>query len=328
MRVFDTRWIGPHGIGRFASELYTRLPSFSSIDLRGSPAGAMEPLRLTRYLRQAIPRLYFSPGYNCPIGRPCPFIFCLHDLNHLHAPENSNHLKRLYYTSVIRPAILNSEAVITVSKFSKHAICEWAKVQESKIIDVGNGVSGNFGPTGPVKVFGPRPYLLHVGANKPHKNLRRILQAFLHSGLSKTFDFVTTATLNAEIASLVDRNSLTKRVRFLGQVSEEELAALYRGAHALICASLYEGFGLPIVEAMACGTPVITSSVTSMPEIAGNAAIIVDPYDVEAIAEGMLNLASNADLRRSLRSRGFERAKLYNWQATALKVRDVLATCG
>jgi glycosyltransferase involved in cell wall biosynthesis len=272
--------------------------------------------------------LYFSPGYNCPIGNPCRFIFCLHDLNHLHVPENSSRLKRLYYASVIRPAVRNSEAVITVSQFSRDAICEWARVNECKIINVGNGVSDHFEPNGPVKTFGPRQYFLHVGSDRPHKNLRRIIEAFFNSGLSRDFDFVTTAIPTMELASLVNSNSRAGCVRFLGPVAEEELPALYRGAHGLICASIYEGFGLPIVEAMACGTPVITSSVTSMPEVAGNAAIIVDPYDVEALADGMLKLASDAELRHSLRSRGIERAKMYSWQLTALRVQNILATSG
>lgn len=232
----------------------------------------------------------------------------------------------MYYASVIRPAVHNSEAVITVSEFSRAAICEWAHVDKRKIINVGNGVSERFGPNGPAKVFGPRPYLLHVGTDKPHKNLRRIIEAFSYSGLSKDFDLVTTANPTSTMVSFLHDISLTGCVRFLGGVSEQELPSLYRGAHALIFASIYEGFGLPLLEAMACGTPVITSSVTSMPEVAGDAAIIVDPYDPGAIAQAMTRLTSDVGLRQSLRSRGLERARMYSWQSTALQVQEVLAS--
>jgi glycosyltransferase involved in cell wall biosynthesis len=329
MYLFDTRWIGPHGIGRFASELYRRLEFFSPGNLHGRPSSAMEALRLTRHLRRAPQNsLFFTPGYNCPIGRPCRFMFCLHDLNHLHVPENSNPLKRLYYASVVRPAIHNSEAVITVSRFTQSLICEWAGVDESRVFNIGNGVSDGFGPDGPVKTFGARPYILHVGSSKPHKNLPRTMQAFAESKLWKDFDFVTTARPKPELVALANNISLAGYVRFLGEISEDDLAALYRGAHMLIFVSLYEGFGLPIVEAMACGTPVLTSSVASMPEIAGDAALAVDPYDVEAIKEALLRLAYDTDLRQALRIRGAERAKAYSWDSAAQRLRSVLTACG
>lgn len=326
MFVFDTRWTGPHGIGRFAREIYRRVPSFTQIALHGNPAGALEPLRLTIYLRQTEPDLYFSPGYNCPIGNPCPFIFCLHDLNHLHAPRASARLKQLYYFSIILPAIRNSQAVITVSQFSKEAICDWAGVSESQVINVGNGVAQEFGPDGPAKSFGSRPYFLYVGNSKPHKNLPRIMRAFAISGLWTDFDLIAATERTAELTALADSYSITRYMRFLHRVSDDDLAALYRGAQGLLFVSLYEGFGLPLLESMACGTPVVTSSAASMPEVAGDAALIVDPYDVDAIADAMKKLASDQVLRQSLRVRGLERAKKYSWDATALRVQSILTS--
>jgi glycosyltransferase involved in cell wall biosynthesis len=118
-----------------------------------------------------------------------------------------------------------------------------------------------------------------------------------------------------------------EQMAFVGSVSDEQLARLYRGAVGLVFVSFYEGFGLPIIEAMACGAPVLTSTVTATPEVAGDAAILVDPYDVEAIAHEMKRLADDSSLRRELRERGLERALLFSWEKTADKVRAALAAC-
>ncbi len=327
MKIFDTRWVGAHGIGRFAAEVYQRLDGFADIGITGRPASPFDPLALTRYLRSSAPALFFSPGYNAPLGKPCPFVFCVHDLNHLHVRENSSALKRAYYRCVMRPAIHRSIATLTVSEYSRHAICEWAGIDESRVVNVGNGVSAVFRPEGPVAPAQERPYFLYVGSHRKHKNFERILQAFAASGLWREFRLLGTLAPTQDLQRTIDRLHLARHVSFVGTQSEDALAALYRGAVALVFVSLYEGFGLPIVEAMACGTPVITSSVTSMPEVAGQAALLVDPYDVGAIASAMRKLAEDRSFRESLRARGIERAKLYSWDATAGKIKATLTLC-
>jgi glycosyltransferase involved in cell wall biosynthesis len=326
MNAFDTRWIGPHGIGRFAAELYRRLEGFSAIQIGGHPASPWDPLALTRYLYSARPQLFFSPGYNAPLWSPCPFVFCIHDLNHLYIPENSSSLKRLYYARILRPAIDRARVVLTVSEFSRRSICEWAAVDASRIVNVGNGVSEAFQPDGP-RFTAERPYLLHVGSHRPHKNFSRVLQAFAASGLSAEFMLVSTGTCSPDLRHEIESLQLTPDVLFVGNAADDELGALYRGALALTFVSLYEGFGLPIVEAMACGTPVISSTAASMPEIAGDAAVLVNPHDVQAISAAMKEMAANATLRHSLRERGLNRARLYTWEATARKVTAALSQC-
>jgi glycosyltransferase involved in cell wall biosynthesis len=325
MNIFDTRWKGPHGIGRFATEVHQRLEGFASIGIHGRPSRPWDSLLLTQYLRSAAPRLFFSPGYNVPLGNPCPFVFCIHDLNHLFFRESSNVLKRAYYATVIRPAVARAELIFTVSEFSRRAICEWADVKEDKVIDVGNGVSEVFKPQGPCFGGADRPYFLLVGSHRPHKNFERVLRAFAASGLARDCMLVSTGEPTPQLGQLIGKLQLTGCVLFVGAVPEEDLAGLYRGALALIFASLYEGFGLPIVEAMACGTPVLTASVTSMPEVAGDAAILVDPYDVEAIRAALMSLTHDTRLRESLHFRGLQRARLYSWDSTARKVSDALA---
>lgn len=323
MRIFDSRWQGPHGIGRFASELCARLPDFTPITMRGRPSNPFDPVALHAYLWRSGSDFFFSPGYNPPAASPCPFAFCIHDLTHLCVQDESSALKRAYYHCVVRPAIHRAAVVLTVSEFSRRAICEWAGVSTTKVHNVGNGVSAAFTAHGPAHEAGA-PYFLYVGNHKPHKNFTQALRAFASSGLARDFIFISTGSASAELRFLIGALGLSERIRFAGCVSDDELACLYRGATALVFVSLHEGFGLPIVEAMSCGTPVLTSCTSSMPEIAADAALLVDPLDRDAIGHAMARLASDATLRSTLRQRGLQRAKAFTWDRTVCKVQRAL----
>ena len=327
MKIFDSRWEGRHGIGRFAHEVGRRLRGFERISLAGSPSGAFDPLKLTRYLRYAKPELFFSPGYNAPLGAPCNFVFCVHDLNHLVIRENSSALKRAYYRYVMRPALHRAQMVLTGSEFSRRSICEWAGLSESRVRIVGYGVSDAFAPAVSDHADVQQPYFLYVGNHKPHKNFDRLLEAFALSKVRNDFLLMSTGSRTERLALRVNELGLGERVKFVGEVSDHELASLYRGATALVLVSLYEGFGMPLIEAMSCGTPAITSNVASMPEVAGDAAIQVDPVDVGAIAESLTMLASDAELRQRLRARGIERARLYSWDITGSRVIEAISAC-
>ncbi|HOO40830.1 MAG TPA: glycosyltransferase family 1 protein, partial [Syntrophales bacterium] len=135
---------------------------------------------------------------------------------------------------------------------------------------------------------------------------------------------IFTGNPNEKLMSLARNLDVEKRVEFMGRVPEGDLPGLYRGALALIFPSLYEGFGLPVVEAMACGTPVLTSNTTSLPEVAGDAALLVDPTSVEQIKGGIERLCSDPELRRMLSEKGLQRVKLFKWENVADKVKTVL----
>lgn len=327
MKVFDGRWVGEHGIGRFAKEVQSRMPGFLPIGAKGRPSSPLDPFMLHRYLKAARPALFFSPGYNPPAGNPCPFVFCVHDLNHLYIKENSSALKRAYYRYLVQPGIHHAQVVITGSEFSKSQICEWSGADSRHVVAVGYGVSDAFVVDGRQHDEQGRPYFLCVGNHKVHKNLLRSIQAFARSSLSSEFMLLFSGTPSPQLQSEIDRLGLHKQIRFVGGVSDAQLADLYRGAAGLVFVSLYEGFGLPIIESMACGTPVLTSTATAMPEVAGDAAILVDPYDVDAIVDGMRRLAEDSDLRKTLRENGLKRAKLFSWEKTGTKIREALATC-
>ena len=324
--IIDRRWEGPHGIGRFAHEVASRIPH-QSLELSGKPLHPLDPLKLHRVLRKNAANTFFSPGFNPPFGRPCPFFFTIHDLIHLEVPEESGALKRLFYEALIRPALKEAEAIFTVSEFSKSRIAEWGRVPHETIVVVGNGVSQSFSPEGDRWEGTDRPYFLYVGNHKPHKNTPGLIEAFGQSGLQREMDLLLTGFPTPELEVLVASLSLDESVRFLGLVDEPTLAALYRGTRALILPSWYEGFGLPLVEAMASGAPVLSSNRSSLPEIGGDAVRYFDPGQPESLVEGLRQFETETS-SDFLRQKGLDRAKTFNWDQVATRIQGALETRG
>jgi glycosyltransferase involved in cell wall biosynthesis len=226
--------------------------------------------------------------------------------------------------------------VLTVSESSKTDIMRFFGTGPSKIDVIYNAFDERFGiePLEEEVVRVRERYQLHdefvlyAGNVKPHKNLDRLIEAF-HLVRQRGLDHLKLVMIGDDIskyASLrraVHRHQLHKYVRFLGYVSEETLAVMYRLAGVFVFPSLYEGFGLPPLEAMASGTPVVTSNVSSLPEVAGNAAQLVDPYDPEAIADGIARVLTDVDLRLDLRRRGLARARQFSWETSVRRVREI-----
>jgi glycosyltransferase involved in cell wall biosynthesis len=321
--LYDARWVGPHGIGRFAGELLGRLPSMIPFQSARRPWHPLDPVLLTGSLCFHRPRLFFSPGYNSPVPYFGAFVFTLHDLNHLRVPANSNPAKRAYYEHIIRPACHRAAFVLTVSEYSKREITDWAKVKEEKVINVGNGVGMPFTAAGPKHDPG-YPYLLYVGSRKPNKNIPRLLKAYSMSGVGKDVRLVLSGQADERTLKQAEQLGLNGSVMFSDSFADEDLSSVYRGAVGFVFPSLYEGFGLPPLEAMACGVPVLSSNVCSIPEVLGNAGLLVDPCDIEAIADGIRRLVQDSTLRGDLRQRGLLRAKLFSWEETAKKTWQVL----
>lgn len=317
---FDDRWVGENGIGRFAKELSIRL-NFEPMHLKRSPTSWYDFIYLSFKLAKRN-NLTFSPGYNAPILFNDKYIFTIHDLNHLEF--GTNFIKKIYFTIVIKYAARRSLAILTVSEFSKKRIISWAKIPEHRVINVGNGVSTIFNNTGP-RYESKEPYILCVSNRKPHKNEFRALSAFAKSNINSKTLILFTGAKTIELEAHADALKIKDRVKFLGCVDDDLLAKLYRGATALLFPSLYEGFGFPIIEAMACGTPVITSNITSMPEISDGAAHLVDPYDVDDIAYGINRVLSDEAYRLELINSGLQRSKIFNWDIVAKNVTKALS---
>lgn len=320
--LFDERWIGPHGIGRVATELQVRLDP-SSLRMKGSPVSPVEPFRFWLNVFNRKDAIVFSPGYNAPIFPIRNFIFIIHDLNHIECVDNSSFLKRLYYSIIIKRACRYSLRILTVSEFSKERIVAWSGVSPDKVVNIGNGVGEIFCPDVESAEFG-YPYFLAVSNRKAHKNELRTLEAFCVADVDVEVRMVFTGTPSKDLLDLARARGVEDRLVFLGRVNEADLPGLYRGALALLFPSLYEGFGLPVIEAMACGTPVLTSTTTALPEVAGDAALLVNPESVREISDGIRRLYEDEGLRAALREKGLERCKLFQWDAVAARVHRVL----
>lgn len=322
----DQRWIGDHGIGRFARHVLAGL-AYAPVLLSSNPASPLDSWSLARALgRLTRDDLFFSPGYNSPLFCAAPFIFTIHDLNHIDRPENSSPLKRLYYATILKRSCHRAARILTVSEFSRTRIVDWSGVSPEKVLNVSCGVDPDYNPeVAPYKI--PFSYLLCVSNRKPHKNELRTVEAFARAGLDPEMRLVFTGRPTVELAAVIERFHMTQRVHFVGVVPDAELPSLYHSAEALVFASLYEGFGLPVLEAMACGTPVVTSNTSALPEVAGDATLLVDPTSMEDIAAAMRQIVENVSLRQQLRERGLTQAARFSWAATSSRVRELLA-CG
>ena len=227
-----------------------------------------------------------------------------------------------------------ADRIIADSVYTKADILKFYSIREERIDVVPLGVEGPARPLSEDEIqaammrYGIRaPYLLHVGRIERKKNLCRTLEAFaqVRKQLASRARIVLAGTPGPggeEVFEAIERLGLSEAVRLTGYVRQEDLPALYAGAVLFLFPSLYEGYGMPILEAMACGTPVLTSNVTSLPEVAGDAAVQVDPLDVESIAQGILQLVEDPQLREQYIRKGLERVKEFTWERTA---RETLA---
>ena len=316
---FDSRWIGPHGIGRFAQEVQRGVEGIVPLRIPGPKLSLYDPLACTLALARLREGCFLSPGFNPPLRSPIPFAFTIHDLVHLRVPEESSRLRRAYYSTVVRPATRRAWRVLTVSEYSRHDIADWSGVDLSRIHVVGNGVSPVFRP-GPGRASRDR-FFLHVGRRAGHKNIRGLLQAFAISALAGEFRMVFTGTADEPTMQHARDVGVLDHIRFSGPIDDEALLDLYQRSTALVYPSMHEGFGLPVVEAMATGTPVVTSTTTSMPEIAGGGnALLADPADPEQIAQAMRRLAEDAQLWSTLATRGLARAHEFTWDRVCARV--------
>ncbi|MBB5608603.1 MULTISPECIES: glycosyltransferase family 1 protein [unclassified Janthinobacterium] len=325
MKIYiDERWIGEHGIGRFANVLASKI-NFTAMNMVGSPSSPLDALRFFfRTLGFSKKDLVFSPGYNAPVFIRCPFVFTIHDLNHIDRNENSSFLKRLYYKWIMRRACRHAQAVLTVSEFSKRRIVDWSGIPAERVINVGNGVGEEYAPS--ASAYKPGyPYVLSVSNRKAHKNEPRLIEAFSQANISDDVRLLFTGEPTPAVLETIQQYKLQGRVTFVGRVAEADLPGLYRGALALAFPSLYEGFGLPVIEAMACGCPVLTSSTTSLPEVAGDAAVLVDPTSVKAIAEGISSICGDELLRVEMIRKGYLQAARFSWDEVVRKADIALS---
>jgi glycosyltransferase involved in cell wall biosynthesis len=273
--------------------------------------------------------LLHLPAALGPVRGRRPTVVTIHDLSVLHSPQDFRPWFRHYARVVIPRLARRAARVIAVSEATRRDVIEHLEVPEERVVAVPNGIAVSEDPRmdGPYRL--PPRYVLSVGTLEPRKNLLRLFEAVrLLAERPATKDVVLVHAggygwLADDVVRTAHSPALRGRVRLLGYVPEEHMACLYRQARLLAYPSLFEGFGFPVLEAMASGCPVVTSDRSSLPEVAGDAAVLVDPESVEAIAEGIRRVWEDDALARDLTVRGLARAQLFSWERTARLTADV-----
>jgi glycosyltransferase involved in cell wall biosynthesis len=294
--------------------------------VRGGALGHLwEQVALLRWVEKG--DLLWSPCGAGPLAVQKQ-VLTIHDIAYLEHPEWFNRRFVSWYQFLVPRLVHRVQQIIAISEFTKARLVDRTKVSPKKIVVIPNGVDPRFHPKPQEEVTKVRGdlgipssnYVLSLGSLEPRKNLNRLLKAW-ENICHKLPDDVWLVVAGAKGKSLVFRDiSFDKwppRVYLTGYVPDKYLPALYSGALAFVYVSLYEGFGLPPLEAMACRTPVVTSNVASIPEVVGDAAVLVDPDDVESIVWGIRKIVEDKTLRKKLRHNGLERAKKFTWDRTA-----------
>lgn len=310
----DVVFVAPYGIKMHSSA------KALNVQCIGSHSGHLwEQLDLPKYLRSQGNPLLVSLSSTAPLMVRNQ-IATHHDITYIRHPESYTWAFRTLYR-VMTPILLSRiKALLTVSSFSKGEISQFYNFPENKIFVVPNAVSDAFQPGAPT--VGKQQYLLAVSSPSAHKNFKRMIEAFLllrgHDDLQ--LHIVGAASEIFSDPSLQHLASSDPRIRFLGRLSDQQLIAQYQGATAFVFPSLYEGFGIPPLEAQACGCPVIAANAASIPEVLQASAVYFDPMDVQHMAVAMERVLTDLQLRQSLRRRGLSNVRRFSWEESALRV--------
>jgi len=317
-------------------------PNFRAV-LEPSPNYSIrEQIHVPWILRRERPDLYHAPHYVLPAGVRCRSVVTIHDCIHLMFPQYlPNRMAYAYARAQMWSAVRRSDCILTVSDASKRDILHLFNVPSEKIVVVYNAIDTHFSVTPPDEAVAcvreryqlDHKFVLYVGNIKPHKNLVRLIEAFdeLRRGELEDLKLLIIGDEISKLPALrlaVHRHKLHKHVRFLGYLPGDQLAVLYRLASVFVFPSLYEGFGLPPLEAMASGTPVVTSNVSSLPEVVGDAAVLVDPYDVDSIVDGLRRVLTDPARADEMRRKGLVRAREFSWERSVAKTLQVYREIG
>lgn len=316
-------------------------PNVHKMVLGWPPKRGWTQARLSLEMALHAPDVLFVPSHTPPLLRPRATVTTVHDIAFLRQPELYSTKERLYNTLMLRIA-LHSSFLITPSEYTKQELLHLTNVDERRIVSVHHGFgSSDYKVIGDEQAISKRlhaynlrsPYLLFVGRIQEKKNIPRLVEAFaqLKTNDQKEFQLVLVGLPDyhfSQIRQRIDELHLSGRIHMLGYVPQDDIVYLMNGATAFVFPSLYEGFGFPVLEAQACGTPVLTSTAACLPEIAGDAAYYVDPLSIESIRHGLERMMHDDSLRESLRTKGFINYKRFTWENAAKGTLRVLEQAG
>lgn len=326
------------GQQRVTAEIIKRLGPLVEI-APGQPAGGMKGHMWEQFVLplRARGHLLWSPSATGPLSMTRQVV-TLHDVAFLDVPEFFSSSFTAFYKALLPTLVKRAARVVTVSEFSRQRIAATLAIDESRIDIIPNGVSDHFHPYTAVEISAtrvalglPERYLLLQATADKRKNLQATLRAWAQAQARMPDDIWLVVSGNlgrAHVFGDVESIPDVPRTKLIGYVDEAHMGPLLSGAETFLFPSLYEGFGLPIIEAMSCNTPVLTAAATATQEIAGNAALLVDPTSEAAIAEGIIEMTGNAQLRADLAKQGLERARHYSWDGAAQQYRALFRSLG
>lgn len=311
--------------------------NFRWVPVDAPPYSLREQWRVPWALARERVDLLHEPHYVLPPATTCPAVVTIHDCIHLRFPQYLPHKAAyLYARATMWTATQKARRILTVSEASKRDLLHYFQVPEERISVIYNAIDERFFlepdqehvERVKLRFQLDHPFALYVGNIKPHKNLRGLIDAFGRSR-ARGLDDMKLVVIGDELSKYpglrqgVHRHRLDKHVRFFGFQPLETLAVFYRLARVFVFPSFYEGFGLPPLEAMASGAPVVTSNVSSMPEITGGAALLVDPHEPEQIADAIVRAATDEALRATLIGRGLARAREFSWADSVGRIHRI-----
>lgn len=295
------------------------------------------PLTLSAELRRN-PVDVLHVQFTAPPFAPCPVVVSIHDLSFEHLPQTFNRRSRMQLRLTVRRSAQKATKILALSEFARQDIIRAYSISPERITAIPLAAAAHFAPvTDETELQRVRrnygiegDYILSVGSIQPRKNLVRLISAYKtlirsrpNGKLPKVVLVGKRAWLYEETLGATEAREVRDLIVLTGYVPEADLPALYSGALCFVYPSYFEGFGLPPLEAMKCGTPVIAGNNTSLPEVVGAAGLLVDPFDERAIAGAIASLLDNSDLRASFRVKGLERARLFNWRETASRTLEI-----
>ena len=291
--------------------------------------GIREQVFLPRLLKKGSVDIFHTPSFACPVFVGCKVIMTIHDMIHVLFQEDSSIAHKLYYSYIVRRASENARRIITVSKNSKSDIINYLNLSPEKVVVTYNAVDERFKKSNESDVdemkerFGIKGrFILYVGNQKPHKNVRLLIEAYQLLKGKENIKLVIVGKKDLVFHKNLS-SSLLEGVVFVGDVSDALLPRFFSGADVYVSPSLYEGFGLPLIEAMACRTPVIALSTPSSDEVIDNAGYIVNENQPEELADAIDTVLLDRNLRNRLVEKGIERIKQFSWEKSAKKILDI-----
>ena len=326
---FDCRWPAGTGIGRMEEIYRAAAPDTAvlhELDLHTRIGSPLSPFALTRALRREKASdpdaVFWNPGFIPPLPGVMKSVVIVHDLIHLHYYTKAH---KFYYDTILRPLYRRCDLIVCISEHTRAEFVAWSGMPPERVIVIPNAISPDFASLSePLKAS--RPFIFYAGNRRVFKNVPMMVRAFVASGLPQEgFELVLTGAPDPALQQIVRDAGVESALQFRGFLDDAQIVAHYKAAACVAYLSKYEGFGLPILEAWACDTPALLSDRTCLPEVGGDAALYVDPDNLDQIAAGMRTLCLQESVRADFVARGRARRGMFDASVSSAKLWQAIS---